>query len=56
MAEDNLGRYKMVVICGSAGSLEIILKIVAALPQNSNASFVIIIHRKNEPDSILRNL
>ena len=56
MAEDNLGRYKMVVIGGSAGSLEIILKIVAALPQNSNASFVIVIHRKNEPDSILRNL
>ena len=56
MAEDNLGRYKMVVIGGSAGSLEIILRTVAALPQGSNASFVIVIHRKNEPDSILRNL
>ena len=56
MAEDNLGRFKMVVIGGSAGSLEVIMKTVSALPENSNASFVIVIHRKNEPDSILRNL
>ena len=56
MAEDNLGRYKMVVIGGSAGSLEVIMKTVAAFPENSNASFVVVIHRKNEPDSLLRNL
>ena len=46
----------MVVIGGSAGSLEIVMKIVSALPEHSNTSFAIVIHRKNEPDSILSNL
>lgn len=47
---------KMVVIGGSAGSLETLLKIVSALPGNSGACFVIVIHRKFEPDSILLDL
>ena len=46
----------MVAIGGSAGSLEVIMKIVSLLPQKSNASFVIIVHRKSGPDSILQEL
>lgn len=56
MAENSIGKYKMVVIGGSAGSLEVIMKIVSLLPANLNTSFVIIVHRKNSPDSILSNV
>jgi len=41
---------------GSAGSLDAILKIVPVLPVRSGASFLIVIHRKNEPDSLLTEL
>ena len=56
MAESRVGKYRMVAIGGSAGSLEVIMKIVSLLPQNSHASFVIIVHRKSGPDSILQEL
>lgn len=56
MAEDKLAEYKIVAIGGSAGSLDVIFKIVEALPQQLNASFIIVIHRKSSPDSILVNL
>lgn len=46
----------MVVIGGSAGSLEIILKIIAGVPANTTASFLIILHRKNDQASIFENL
>jgi len=55
MAEDAV-RYKLVVVGGSAGSLEVILKILPLLPNRSGAAFVIVVHRKNDPDSILTNL
>lgn len=56
MAQNDIGKYLMVAIGGSAGSLDIILKIVSLLPTDSGASFVIIVHRKNGADSILPNL
>ena len=55
MAQDAV-KYKMVVIGGSAGSLDVILKMVPALPVNAGASFLIVVHRKNEPDSLLAGL
>lgn len=55
MAKDAVN-YKMVAIGGSAGSLDIILKIIASLPVNSNSSFVIVVHRKNSGESLLENL
>jgi two-component system, chemotaxis family, protein-glutamate methylesterase/glutaminase len=55
MAQDAV-RYKMIVIGGSAGSLDIILKIFPLLPSQSGASFLIVIHRKNDSDSILADL
>jgi two-component system chemotaxis response regulator CheB len=56
MAEDDVRTFSMVAIGGSAGSLEVILKIVAALPQRTDTAFIIIIHRKNSNDSILTGL
>lgn len=55
MAKDPLSS-RVVVIGGSAGSLEIILKVIKALPHDSGASFIVIVHRKNDKDSILENL
>lgn len=55
MAEDKI-TYRLVAIGGSAGSLETILHIVSALPVSSGASFVIIVHRKHDSDSILEGL
>ena len=55
MAKDGVG-YKIVCIGGSAGSLEVILQIISALPHHANAAYVIIVHRKNDPDSLLESL
>lgn len=52
----NAVKYKIVVIGGSAGSLDVILKIVSDLPLQSGVSFLIIVHRKNDADSILASL
>lgn len=46
----------MLIIAGSAGSLDVIMKTVGKLPQNIGLTTVIIVHRKNEPDSILQSL
>ena len=56
MAQNAITKYKMLAIGGSAGSLDALLKIVSALPLNNYLSVVIIIHRKNDGESILTNL
>ena len=56
MAEDRVRNFKVVAIGGSAGSLEVILDIVQHLPANLSAVFIIVVHRKNDKDSILQNL
>ena len=56
MAQDNVSKYKMVIIGGSAGSLEIILSITSQLPLQSGCSFVIVLHRKTGMDSLLTDL
>lgn len=56
MAKDSLIGFKVVVIGGSAGSLETVLSIIQKLPTNPQAVFVIILHRKNDKDSILEDL
>jgi two-component system, chemotaxis family, protein-glutamate methylesterase/glutaminase len=55
MAE-NAVRYKTVVIGGSAGSLDVILKIISSMPFDLDIVFIIIVHRKNDADSILNDL
>lgn len=56
MAQDNVSKYKMVVIGGSAGALEIVLSITAQLPLQSQCTFVIVLHRKMGMESLLTNL
>lgn len=56
MAEIAINRYKIIAIGGSAGSLDAVLKIVSALPASTTICVLIIIHRKNDSESILANL
>lgn len=56
MAKDKLRRYKIIAIGGSAGSLEVVLKIIEALPSATQSVFIIVLHRKNSSDSILPDL
>src|SRR5215471_4674996 len=56
MAQDAIAKYKLMVIGGSAGSLNVILQIITAIPASSKTSFIIIIHRKGDNDSILSEL
>lgn len=56
MAESNVGGFKLVVIGGSAGSLDIILRIAAAIPSHTKASFIVVLHRKSGQHSILTEL
>lgn len=55
MAQNKVG-YKIVAIGGSAGSLDVLLKIIPALPAPSGVSFIVIVHRKNDAESILADL
>ncbi len=55
MAKDVV-KYSIVAIGGSAGSLPIILQIIAALSLPCNVSVVVVVHRKSSTDSILVNL
>lgn len=55
MAENEINN-KVVVIGGSAGSLEIILDVVSKLPADSYATFIIVLHRKSDSESLLENL
>lgn len=56
MAKDAIDSASIVVIGGSAGSLEVILKLIAQAPAAIPAVYVIIIHRKNDGESIFANL
>jgi two-component system, chemotaxis family, protein-glutamate methylesterase/glutaminase len=56
MEENSISPLKMIMIGGSAGSLEIILHIISFLPANANFCCVIIVHRKYSSESILEDL
>jgi two-component system, chemotaxis family, protein-glutamate methylesterase/glutaminase len=56
MAEDAVNNLKVVAIGGSAGSLEPVLEIIQQLPDSPGAVFIIVVHRKNDKESILQNL
>lgn len=55
MAKDKVA-YQLMIIGGSAGSLDMIFRIVASLPPVSNMFYVIVVHRRNSNDSILVDL
>ncbi|HZH64373.1 MAG TPA: chemotaxis protein CheB [Flavisolibacter sp.] len=56
MEESKIKSYKVIAIGGSAGSLDIVLKIVAALPAATTSVLVLILHRKTTADSVLQYL
>ena len=56
MAQNKMSRFRIILIGGSAGSLEVILNIINGLPKKPDAVFVIIMHRRSDKDSILQNL
>jgi len=57
MAEDILNRkIELVVVGGSAGSLEVILKILPQLTEPLHIALVIVLHRKSSADSTLLEL
>jgi two-component system, chemotaxis family, protein-glutamate methylesterase/glutaminase len=55
MAQNEM-KYKAVVVGGSAGSLDIILNIVSYADQSAGILYIIILHRKNDTDSVLTGL
>ncbi|MHA4845452.1 chemotaxis protein CheB [Flavitalea antarctica] len=57
MAQDYLSNtYQLVVIGGSAGSLDVILKILRQLTPGSTLAIIIVMHRKNTYDFSLSDL
>lgn len=56
MAENDVRRFSMAVIGGSAGSLDIVLSIVSQLPAGTKATIVVVVHRKNAPESPMAGL
>ena len=51
-----ISRDKIVIIGGSAGSLEVLLQVIPKLAMLRNFSLVIVLHRKNDDDSTLEEL
>src|SRR5690606_18868847 len=47
---------ELLVIGGSSGSLDVILKLLSGLPNNFPLSVVVVVHRKNTSDSALSDL
>lgn len=56
MAQDPIGKYRVVVIGGSAGSLEVILQFIGMLQHDAGITYILVLHRKNDADSILEKL
>ncbi|MFT3824816.1 MAG: chemotaxis protein CheB [Chitinophagaceae bacterium] len=56
MAQNSLMQYQIVVIGGSAGSLEVIIKLLSQLQGLPGVAIVIVLHRKPAADSILVEL
>ena len=56
MAEDALGNFRVVVIGGSAGSIDVLMNIIETIPLYIPSVFIIVIHRKNDKDSILEGI
>ena len=56
MAQDPLNTYRVFVIGGSAGSIDVLLQVINKLPVYTGAVFIIVVHRKNDKDSILEDI
>ncbi len=56
MAQDKIAPAHIVIIGGSAGSLDVILTLLSTLDISLNLSLIIILHRKSSYDSSLAEL
>lgn len=57
MAKDELKTtYKAIVIGGSTGSLDVLLRVLPALQPTLSFAIIIVLHRKNSGDSTLESL
>lgn len=56
MEKESLNKRRIVVIGGSAGSLEGLIKIISFIPPDTTSSVIVVIHRKNSNDSLLPKL
>jgi two-component system chemotaxis response regulator CheB len=56
MAQDPLDNCRVVVVGGSAGSIDVLMHIIEKFPPVINCVFIIVIHRKNDKDSILEDI
>jgi len=57
MAKDELKTtYKVIVIGGSTGSLDVLLRVLPALQPTLSFAIIIVLHRKNSGDSTLESL
>lgn len=54
--EKNSIAYRLLIIGGSAGSLEWLLRILMTLPEKAGLAIVVVVHRRNSHDSILTDL
>ena len=54
--EENKSMRKCLVIGGSAGSLDVLLKVLPVLDGNLNFPIIIVVHRKQGMDSLLTDL
>lgn len=55
MAENKIA-HKILLVGGSAGSLEVLMEILPVLPAKVDYSLIIILHRKSAEDTILEDL
>jgi two-component system chemotaxis response regulator CheB len=56
MEKEGIRSTKMLLIGGSAGSLDVLLEILPAVRKDIAFSIAVILHRKKEPDSLLETL
>ena len=56
MAEKQINNIKLILIGGSSGSLEVIMKILPALKEDFEIPIIFITHRNNNSDSALIDL
>lgn len=56
MEEDKIRNINLILIGGSAGSLEVLIAVLPQLKPLQNWAMVIVLHRKSTDDSLLENL
>lgn len=56
MAQEQINKVKLIVIGGSSGSLEVIMKILPVLKKDFSIPIIIVMHRNSTADSALTEL